>query len=324
MKILKYIQLVVIGSAALLLASCSSMKTMIEPEAYIRYDKEEFDYTDQVMGEATSVKILMVDWKRLFSTQTGKVSSASSSISGLLPGNKLEGYALHNLISSNPGYDIIVYPQYEVSKKAPGLGIFYQKNHAKATARMALTNDFYAVEGSGVTPQSKEMEASLVSLQTAYDDLVAEVSEIKEASATKEAELQNQVQLAEAKATKAEKASVEAATTLPSVPQENATKPETTPPLSSNKMSSSSEVKTVTGTYTLIIGSYSNSENAERAVADFNSKYSDLNGRVGIVVAGEKFRIGFINFKTRNDAIAYKNSLLRKYPEFKNAWPYKP
>lgn len=312
----KYIKLIFFGLTALLLASCSSMKNSIrEPEAYIKYDKEEFDYSEQLTGEATSVKIIGIDWKRLFSVEKGAISS--SHVSGLAPKNKNEKLALYNLMAANPGYDFIVYPQYEVYTKAPGMGIFYRKTEVKATARLAKTNDIITEKTTGTVSVSKEMEASLASLQSAYDSLVVEVSEVKEECATKEAEMQKQ--LAEAKS--------QPATVVAPVPvstQADAVSEESTPPLSSNKMSSPSEVQTVAGTYTLIIGSYSNSENAEKAVANFNAKYPGLEGRVGVVIAGEKFRIGFINFKTRNDAIAYKNSLLRKYPEFKDAWPYKP
>ena len=330
MNISNHIKLIVIGSAALLLASCSSLKnSMIEPEAYIQYDKEEFDYSPQVTGEATVVKILMVDWSRLFSTQKGEVSSASSSLFGLSPNSDEEHYALHNLMSNNPGYDFIVYPQYEISTKAPGLGLFYKKTQVKATARLASTNDFITVEGSGITPKTKEMKAALAALQTAYDSLVEEVSDMKNDYATKETELKTQIQDATEKqhitVTPSHRLNVNesennASTVTPPV----STASTVIPPLSSTKMTTSSKVKTVAGTYSLIVGSYSNSENAERAVANLNKKYPDLIGRVGIVIAGEKFRIGFINFKTRNDAIIYKNNLIKKYPEFKDAWPFRP
>lgn len=322
MKNSKHINLLLIGLTALLLASCSSMKNNIrEPEAYISYEKEEFDYSEQLTAEATSVRILGIDWKRLFSDEKGAISS--SHINGLAPRSGVERLALYNLMKENPGYDFIVYPQYEVYKKAPGMGIFYMKIQVKATARLATTNDVIIEKGSAA-PISKEMENSLASLQSAYDSLVVEVSEVKEECASKESELQKQVEAAEAKAAQAQTTSSAAVAAVPVANQSETPAETSTPPLSSNKMTSPSEVQTVAGTYTLIIGSYSNSENAERAVSNFNAKYADLKGRVGVVIAGEKFRIGFINFKTRNDAIAYKNSLIRKYPEFKDAWPYKP
>ena len=331
MKILTNNKLIILGLTTLLMASCSSMMKMAEPEAYIRYDKEEFDYSEQVTGEATSVKILMVDWSRLFNTEKGAVSGSSPSIFGLLPSSKIEGHALYDLFSKNSGYDFIVYPQYEVLKTAPGMGLFYSKTTAITRARLAVTNDVIIEEAATTSvsgKQSKEMESSLLALQSAYDALVEEVSDIKTESATKEAMLQKQVKNAEAKAasstqtTAVTTASANAPVATQSAAQEAT--PTAIHPLSSNKMSSPSEVKTVAGTYTLIIGSYSTSANAERAVMNFNKKYPSLKGRVGVVIAAEKFRIGFINFRTRNDAVVYKTNLTTKYPEFKSAWPYKP
>ena len=44
-------------------------------------------------------------------------------------------YALYNLMSKNPGYDVVFYPQYEVRKK--GFPFFYMKTTVVVTARLA-------------------------------------------------------------------------------------------------------------------------------------------------------------------------------------------
>ncbi len=341
MKLLKKHNLLIVGALGLLMSSCATMSnSMREPECLIRYDKAEFDYSAQVTAEATSTKILGVDWARLFNGKTAKVD-VQNTIFGMLPGNKAEGYALYNLMSENPGYDFIVYPQYQVSKK--GFPIFFSKTTVTALARLAVINDVFVEEGSGstgISPKAtKEMEASIASLEESRDSLAKEMLALKEECAAKEAAMQKQVQDAEAKASAALKQSNTTAVVTPvstkteeepvaqQITAQQTTQPAQsgdTPPLSSTSYTSPSQVHPVAGTYTLIIGSYSNSANAERAVANFNQQYPALKGQVGVVIAGEKFRIGFINFKTRNDAAAYKTNLVKDYPEFKDAWPFKP
>lgn len=337
MKLFKKHNLLIVGAVGLLMASCGTMHTMREPECLVRYDKSEFDYSEQVKGEATSTKILGVDWARLFKSETGKVD-AQNTVFGLLPCNKTEGYALYNMMNENPGYDFIVYPQYQKTKK--GFLVFSQTT-VTAAARLAVINDVYVEDGggsTGISPKvAKAMEESLAALQGNYDSLEKEMASVKEECAAKEAAMQKQVQEAQAQAAQAQQQSN--TTVVSPAPVSTDDKPaqqttpgsttqpaqnDVTPPLSSTAHTSPSQVHPVTGTYTLIIGSYSNSENAERAVSNFNKQYPALKGQVGVVIAGEKFRVGFINFKTRNDAVAYKTNLITDYPEFKDAWPYKP
>lgn len=107
--------------AITLFSGCSVMsRSMKEPSNNIQFQKNDFEYSDQVSGEATEVKILGVDWARLFGHKMGELQNSSNSfnipIIGGLIGNKVNGYALYNVMLDNPGYDIVLYPQYETSK----------------------------------------------------------------------------------------------------------------------------------------------------------------------------------------------------------------
>jgi len=144
-----------------LLSSCSiSNHSMKYPNYHIEFYKTDFEYSEQVKAEATSTLILGIDWKRLFNRKLGEISSdrfndrgQNISISGnilvdpvvgglstIIPvlGNygkgKVSSYALYNLMQENPGYDIVIYPQYETKRFI--VPIFYSKRTVKVTARL--------------------------------------------------------------------------------------------------------------------------------------------------------------------------------------------
>ena len=57
----------VIISLALILSSCSvSNHSMKTPNYHIEFYKSDFEYSRQVTAEATSVRVLGIDWTRLF------------------------------------------------------------------------------------------------------------------------------------------------------------------------------------------------------------------------------------------------------------------
>ena len=132
-----------------LLASCTTIKSsMREPNSRVEFKKEDFILSEQKFGEAKSVKIIGIDWARLFTTREGFVeggSSFSSSITlAALPvvGNYLtdrtSNYALYEMMSANPGYDVVFYPQYgtKVIKPFLGIGFITTITTVKATARL--------------------------------------------------------------------------------------------------------------------------------------------------------------------------------------------
>lgn len=145
----------------ILLTSCSvSNHSMKSPNYHIEFYKSDFEYSKQVTAEATSVRILCIDWKRLFKWNSGEISYEGTkqvrqtiSVSGnvysdpiiwgvnaLIPvlgeygKGKVSNYALYQLMNNNPGYDIVIYPQYESKKFI--IPIFYSKRTVKVTARL--------------------------------------------------------------------------------------------------------------------------------------------------------------------------------------------
>jgi len=126
--------------AAMLLPSCQvATKSMKEPANHIQFVKDDFTYSDQVSGEASETKILMIDWARLFSKNMGEIKKDggfkfSIPVIGGLTSSKVFNYALYNIIQDNPGYDIVLYPQAE-TVKISYLGIVVHSK-VKVTARL--------------------------------------------------------------------------------------------------------------------------------------------------------------------------------------------
>lgn len=144
-----------------LLSSCSvSNHSMKSPNYHIEFYKADFEYSKQVVAEATSVRVLGIDWKRLFKwesaqIETDRVDNTSQNVSisggiiaeqvvgtisavipvlGDVKKGKVSSYALYKLMKENPGYDVVIYPQYETKKFI--VPIFYSKRTVKVTARL--------------------------------------------------------------------------------------------------------------------------------------------------------------------------------------------
>ena len=131
------------------LTSCTSLNhSMREPNSRVNLNKSDFTLSDQVTASATSTKILGIDFERLFMKKTGVVeggaaiSIASVPVFGDLLLDKTSNYALYELMKSNPGYDVVFYPQYETKVSRPILGIgFIIKNTTVTTkARLGKLN----------------------------------------------------------------------------------------------------------------------------------------------------------------------------------------
>jgi len=131
-----------------LLSSCSiSNRTLKTPNYHIEFEKADFEYSDQLSAQATSVRILGIDWERLFNMKMGQIEQdgpASYPVPFAVPviGDYGKGvvssYALYNLMQENPGYDVVIYPQYEADNFV--VPIFYSKKTVKVTARLAKIN----------------------------------------------------------------------------------------------------------------------------------------------------------------------------------------
>lgn len=130
------------------LASCTNInKTMKSPNTLVELEREDFKLSSQVSASATTTRILLIDWKRLRSKKSGAVEAsgpagainfASIPVIGNVLMDPTQNYALYNLMSENPGYDVVFYPQYETTVERPilGLGFFKTVTTVKATARL--------------------------------------------------------------------------------------------------------------------------------------------------------------------------------------------
>lgn len=148
-------------AAIIVLQGCSvSSRSMKTPNYHIEFYKNDFEYSQQVSAEATSVRILCIDWQRFFNWETGNISSdrfRDDSQNVMVSGNiiadpivgvvsaiipvvgdygkgKVSAYALHRLMQENPGYDVVIYPQYETQRFF--VPLFYSKRTVTVTARL--------------------------------------------------------------------------------------------------------------------------------------------------------------------------------------------
>lgn len=130
---MKKLSILLALTASLFMFSCNTYRhSMREPNAVVKFQSEDFTLSDQVTGEATITRILGVDWEHLF----GSKKIASTSVIGdLIPSGA--NYALYDMMQKNKGFDVVIYPQVEVSRHAPILGTsLYSKTTYKVTARM--------------------------------------------------------------------------------------------------------------------------------------------------------------------------------------------
>lgn len=128
------------------LSSCTTInKSMKHPNVRVELNKNDFTLSDQVSAEAKSTRIVGIDFERLFTQKTGNISGGSTSISlaslpvvGEFLTDKTSNYALYDLMNSNPGYDVVFYPQYEIKVVKPflGIGFITTITTAKTTARL--------------------------------------------------------------------------------------------------------------------------------------------------------------------------------------------
>lgn len=163
-----------LGGLLLLSACTSTQRSMREPHNYIEFHREDFELSEQVTGQARSAQVFGIDFKRLFKSETGVKDgvtdlATASPIGGLsgIQGNsvlsvyrndkqvanaavtlaqlpvfgqmlqrKTANFALYDLMQKNQGYDVILYPQYEVKTRYPLLLPIYKVEEVKVTARL--------------------------------------------------------------------------------------------------------------------------------------------------------------------------------------------
>ena len=161
MKNRQLLMLLIMVSVMILTGCSVSNHSMKTPNYHIEFYKTDFEYSPQVQAEATSVRVLGIDWKRLLNWQSGDLDSDRFNLTEeertVLTGNivtdafvgtlttvipvigdygkgKVNSFALYNLMQENPGYDVVIYPQYETQKFI--VPLFYSKRNVKVTARL--------------------------------------------------------------------------------------------------------------------------------------------------------------------------------------------
>ncbi len=127
-------------------SSCSTLNHSMRGAKYaVELNKSDFSLSDQVSAEAKSVKIIGIDFQRLFTKKTGTVEGGAASISlasipvvGNFVSDKTANYSLYELMVNNPGYDVITHPQYETKVVKPilGIGFLTKITTVKTTARL--------------------------------------------------------------------------------------------------------------------------------------------------------------------------------------------
>lgn len=124
---------------------------------------EDLELSPQVTGEAKQTKVLMVDWNRLFGRNwefgqfgslptdplapqlngvmsgvaSRELSAVNFVVNGLIGINnvsRVEQMAMYDLMRKNPGYDMIIFPQFEARRKWFFVG---SKTNVAVKARLA-------------------------------------------------------------------------------------------------------------------------------------------------------------------------------------------
>ncbi len=133
------------------LSSCTTVNhTMKEPNTRVNLTKSDFSLSEQVTAEATSTKILGIDFARLFTQKAGTVENNTANeislavipVIGNIVSDRTANYALYELMNTNAGYDVVFYPQYETKIIKPflGLGFITKITTVKTTARLGKMN----------------------------------------------------------------------------------------------------------------------------------------------------------------------------------------
>ena len=119
--------------------SCHAYSSMMrEPNVKFEFTSNDITLSDQVSAEATTTRILGIDWARLFKkSEDGYLNSTGIPILGSFIEDKTVNKALYKLMQEHPGYDVVLYPQYAKEEHKPVLGThIYSKTTVKVTARL--------------------------------------------------------------------------------------------------------------------------------------------------------------------------------------------
>lgn len=132
----------VLGALAIFVTSCSyTHHLMKEPNVRVELNRDDFTLSDQLTADAKSTKVFGIDWARLFKSKAGDINAPTVSlinvanipVIGNVVVDRTANYALYELMNTNQGYDVVIYPQYETVKKSY---IIFSKTTVKVTARL--------------------------------------------------------------------------------------------------------------------------------------------------------------------------------------------
>lgn len=103
--------------AVLAFASCAtSTRHYGETGAVVNFQPSDFEFTGTKTAEATVVRVFGIDWESLFSKKEGHIGSAAMPATTMPLSDKTANKAAYQLISENPGYDVLFYPTVKTEK----------------------------------------------------------------------------------------------------------------------------------------------------------------------------------------------------------------
>lgn len=130
-------------------SSCTSLShTMREPNVTMELKKADFTLSAQDTASATSTMIFGIDFNRLFLSKSATlerdgafgINFAFIPVLGSYVTDKTQYYALYELMKKNPGYDFVMYPQFEKKVVCPIGFPIIKTTTVKVTAKMGKLN----------------------------------------------------------------------------------------------------------------------------------------------------------------------------------------
>ncbi len=146
------IALLIIAAA---MTGCStSHRTISQPDTYLQLKRSDFEISELKTASATTKQILCIDWSRIFNKTKANGNDMMANdielwsfyysypVIGPIAYDylidKTTDYAFYELMKSNPGYDVIMYPQVEREIKRPiGIGWIYREINVTVSGRLA-------------------------------------------------------------------------------------------------------------------------------------------------------------------------------------------
>jgi hypothetical protein len=130
------------------MSSCSVyQRSMSDSNARLNLTTKDMTISEPYGGTAQSVRILGIDWSRLFGYKAGYKTSGNYAMMGwggqLTP---IENFAVHDMMERHPNFDVIIYPSFK--KKTSTFLFFYQKTTVDVSARLGKLNSASGGAGS--------------------------------------------------------------------------------------------------------------------------------------------------------------------------------